>query len=90
MEEAGELEKGKFTPKQIRASVETRLADPPYNITSDVLAQLLSHGLGGVQNKSYQRNKYSAGKLDAIEKLYRLVEGLPEPQAQVVDIRKAV
>jgi len=87
MEESGELLKGRFTAKHIRATIETRLVDPPYYVISDVLAQLLSHGLGGVQNKNYQRNKYTEGKLDAIEKLYRLVEGLPEPQAQVIPMR---
>jgi integrase len=90
MEDSGELIKGTFTPKHIRATIETRLADRPYRIGSDVLGQLESHGTGGVQNRHYQRYDYFEEKLDALEKLYRLVEGLPEPQAQVVDIRKAV
>ena len=89
MEEAGELIKGTFTPKHIRATIETRLADRPYRIGSDVLGQLESHGTGGVQNRHYQRYDYFEEKLDALEKLYRLVEGQPEPQAQVINIREA-
>ena len=89
MEDSGELIKGTFTPKHIRATIETRLADRPYRIGSDVLGQLESHGTGGVQNRHYQRYDYFEEKLDALEKLYRLVEGLPEPQAQVINIREA-
>ncbi|MDN4501383.1 integrase family protein [Alteromonadaceae bacterium BrNp21-10] len=85
MENAGELAKGKFTPGCIRATIETRLADRPYRVSSDVLAQLLSHGLGGVQNRHYQRYDFFEDKLEALEKLYRLLEELPEPKAQVIE-----
>lgn len=90
MKGADQLIKGRFTPGCIRSSVETRLADRPYRVSSDVLAQLLSHGLGGVQNRHYQRYDYFEDKLEALEKLYRLVEGEPEPQAQVVELGRAV
>lgn len=84
MEDAGQLLKGRFTAGCIRKTIETRLADRPYRVSSDVLAQLLSHGLGGVQNKHYQRYDYFEDKLEALGKLYRLVEGEPEPQAQIL------
>jgi integrase len=89
MEKSGELLKGRFKAGCIRASVETRLADRPYRVSSDVLAQLLSHGLGGVQNRHYQRYDYFEDKFEALEMLNRMVEGLPEPQAQVVNMRAA-
>lgn len=90
MLESKELLKGKFTAGCIRKTIETRLADRPYRVSSDVLAQLLSHGLGGVQNRHYQRYDYFEDKLEALEKLHRLVEGEPEPTAQVIQLGRAI
>lgn len=84
MERAKELENGHFTPGSIRATIETRLAAKPYRVGSDVLAQLLSHGLGGVQARHYQHHDFFEEKLEAIEMLQRMVEGKPEPIAEVV------
>ncbi|CAN0605130.1 unnamed protein product, partial [Ectocarpus sp. 12 AP-2014] len=53
MAEAGELEGSSFTGKIIRATIETRLMDKPYRVSSDVLKRLLSHGMGGIQEKHY-------------------------------------
>jgi len=87
MEEAGELEKGHFTAGTIRATIETRLAAKPYRVSSDVLAQLLSHGMGGVQARHYQHHDFFEEKLEALEMLHRVVEGEEEPSAQVVQLR---
>lgn len=76
MGDSSELEKGEFTAGSIRATVETRLA--ARKVSSDVLAQLLSHGLGGIQNKHYQRHDYHEEKLEALHRLEWLLEGSPK------------
>lgn len=84
MEAAKELEGARFTPGSIRATIETRLAAKPYRVSSDVLGQLLSHGLGGVQARHYQHHDFQEEKLEALEMIQRMVEGEPEPGAQVI------
>lgn len=71
MEAAGELEKGLFTPGDLRRTVETRLAAA--GVSVDVRAQLQSHGLGGVQARHYDRHDYLAEKREALETLHRLL-----------------
>lgn len=71
MKSAGELEKGAFTIGDLRRTVETRLAAAGLN--SDILAQLQSHGLGGVQSRHYNKHDYLAEKREALETLYRLI-----------------
>ena len=87
MEEAGELENGKFTAGTIRATIETRLAAKPYRISFDVLAHLLSHGMGGVQARHYQKYDFLDEKREALEKLERLVKNLPEPVASIFELK---
>lgn len=87
MEKAGELQGTPFTGKHIRATVESRLMDKPYRVSSDVLARLLSHGLGGVQARSYAKDPLQGLQQEALEKLWRLVNNLPEPVAQVVQFK---
>lgn len=89
MEDAGEIEKGHFTAGSLRATVETRLAAKPYRVSSDVLAHLLSHGLGGVQAKHYQRHDFIEEKLEALQMLRRMVEGDAEPVADIIPFRQA-
>jgi integrase len=74
MEKAEELEKEPFTAGTIRATIESRLIAKPYRISSDVLGQLLSHGLGGVQNKHYQHYDFFDEKLEALQSLQHLLE----------------
>lgn len=88
MDAAGEIENGHFTPGSVRATIETRLAAKPYRVGSDVLAQLLSHGLGGVQARHYQHHDFFDEKLEALEMLHRMVEGRPEPGAQVIPFQQ--
>lgn len=83
MQEAGELEKGLFTPGDLRRTVETRLAAA--GVSVDVRAQLQSHGLGGVQARHYDRHDYHAEKREALETLYRLLTGEP---GNVVNLRR--
>jgi len=89
MAEAEELTGGHFTPGTIRATIETRLAAKPYRVSSDVLGQLLSHGLGGVQARHYQHHDFHDEKLEALQMLYRMVEGQPEPIAQVIPFNQS-
>lgn len=83
MQDAGELEKGLFTPGDLRRTVETRLAAA--GVSLDVRAQLQSHGLGGVQARHYDRHDYLAEKREALEALHRL---LTDEDGTVVPMRR--
>lgn len=74
MTEGSELPGGQFTLGDLRRTVETRLADA--GISSDVLARLQSHGLGGVQARHYNRATYLPQTRAALETLLRLVTGV--------------
>lgn len=87
MAQAGELEGEPFTGKVIRATIETRLMKAPYRVSSDVLARLLSHGLGGVQAKHYAHDPMHEEQVEALEKLWRLLHDEAEPSAQVIQMR---
>jgi hypothetical protein len=86
MAEAGELQGDPFTGKAIRATIETRLMKKPYRVSSDVLARLLSHGLGGVQAKNYMHDPMAEEMLEALEKLLRLLNEQAEPSAEVIQL----
>ncbi|OJY77768.1 MAG: hypothetical protein BGP18_05955 [Stenotrophomonas sp. 69-14] len=81
MLEADELPGGRFTPGDIRRTVETRLAAGGQN--DEARGQLQSHGLGGVQNRHYNHHRYDAEKRAALDKLYEL---LTAPSATVTPI----
>jgi integrase len=61
-----------FTPGTIRKTVETRLAAK--GVPDEVLARLLSHGLGGVQSRNYNSHHYDDEKRGALKKLRVLCE----------------
>lgn len=71
MEKAGELEKGLFTVGDLRRTVETRLSAA--GLQPFEMAQLQSHGLGGIQTRHYNKHDYLQEKRAALETLYRLV-----------------
>lgn len=81
---AGEVEKGAFTPGDLRRTVETRLA--ALGIGKDVRGQLQSHGLGGVQARHYDRHDYAQEKRAALEALHHLLTGTG---ATVTPIKRA-
>lgn len=81
MEVARELEGGRFTPGDLRRTVETRLAAAGQS--DEARGQLQSHGLGGVQNRHYNRHRYDSEKRAALEALYQL---LTAPAATVTHI----
>lgn len=75
MMEAKELREG-FELRDLRRTCETMLAS--IGISSDIRAQIQSHGLGGVQARHYDRHNYMAEKRTTLESwnqyLQRLVE----------------
>lgn len=82
MAEAGELSGGQFSVKDLRRTVETRLAAA--KVGKEVRAQLQSHGLSGVQDRHYDRHDYLDEKRAALQTLYRLMTR--QATAKVVDI----
>jgi integrase len=63
-----------FELRDIRRTCETMLAG--LGVSSDVRAQLQSHGLGGVQKRHYDRHEYALEKRAALEKWQRHLDGL--------------
>ena len=65
MKKAGELERGPFSMRDLRRTAETHMA--ALGISSDVRAQIQSHGLGGIQARHYDRHDYMPEKRAALE-----------------------
>lgn len=69
----------KLEPRDLRRTAETMLA--AMGISKDVRAQLLSHGLGGVQGRHYDQHDYMPEKRRALEawqsRLNALATGKP-------------
>jgi integrase len=86
MEKAEELEGAAFTAGTIRATIETRLMKAPYRVSSDVLARLLSHGLGGIQARHYQHDSMHDEQLEALQMLWRMVNDIPEPGMRLAEV----
>lgn len=73
-----------FTPGDLRRTVETRLA--ALAVSTEVRANLQSHGLSGVQQRHYNVHDYANEKREALERLYRLATGAKE--SNVTALRK--
>jgi integrase len=74
-----------FQLRDIRRTCETMLAS--LKVSSDVRAQLQSHGLGGVQQRHYDRHEYALEKRAALEKWARHLAALKAgKQADVVSL----
>lgn len=65
MAAAEELERGPFQMRDLRRTAETHMA--ALGISSDVRAQIQSHGLGGIQQRHYDRHDYLPEKRAALE-----------------------
>ena len=86
MLEAKQAREG-FELRDIRRTCETMLA--ALGVSSDVRAQLQSHGLGGVQQRHYDRHSYALEKRAALEKWQRHLDKLAAGKtAKVVPMRK--
>jgi len=63
-----------FTYGDLRRTAETTLAY--LKVTKDIRAQLLSHGLGGVQHRHYDRHAYKDEKIAALLQLQNFLDSL--------------
>lgn len=62
--------------RDLRRTAETHMA--ALGISSDVRAQIQSHGLGGIQARHYDRHDYMPEKRAALEKWSRRFRNLPK------------
>jgi integrase len=78
-----------FDLRDIRRTVETMLAG--LKISKDIRAQLLSHGISGVQDKHYDRYEYVEEKRAALRKWERHLKRITsdKPASKVVKLRGA-
>ena len=74
MQTAGELERGPFSMRDLRRTAETHMA--ALGISSDVRAQIQSHGLGGIQARHYDRHDYMPEKEAAIALWVQRLKGM--------------
>ncbi|MFT4197517.1 MAG: integrase family protein [Pseudoxanthomonas sp.] len=82
MVEAKEIDR-RFTPGTIRKTVESRLQ--ALGVSREVRGYLLSHGLGGVQQRHYEAHDYDQEKRQALQKL----RALCDPKGKVVPFKKS-
>jgi len=62
-----------FKTKRIRSGVETALAAA--RVSEETRGRLQSHGISGVQNKHYNGHEYMTEKREALEMLFKLLQG---------------
>ena len=72
----------RFEMRDLRRTCETMLA--ALGVSSDIRAQLQSHGLGGVQARHYDRHNYMAEKRSTLEMWSRHLEALENGRAREV------
>lgn len=87
MQRAGELERGPFSMRDLRRTAETHMA--ALGISSDVRAQIQSHGLGGIQARHYDRHDYVPEKRAALEQWSRRFRNLPNVSQRTTSARRA-
>jgi integrase len=76
-----------FQLRDLRRTAETQLAS--LKVSSDVRAQLQSHGLGGIQQRHYDKHSYSLEKKQALEKWAKHLTALKAGEkASVTAIRR--
>ena len=75
-----------FSLSDLRRTIETRLAG--MGVSKDTRAQLLSHGLSGVQTRNYDRHEYEREKRGALRLLHRWLETRGEYSAEVVPLHR--
>jgi integrase len=75
MQAAGELERGPFSMRDLRRTAETHMA--ALGISSDVRAQIQSHGLGGIQARHYDRHDYMPEKRASLALWVQRFRNLP-------------
>ncbi len=73
MTSAGEIEQGAFSMRDLRRTAETHMA--ALGINSDTRAQIQSHGMGGIQQRHYDRHDYMEEKRSALMHWARRLAG---------------
>jgi integrase len=76
-----------FSARDLRRTCETRLAE--LGISKDIRAQLLSHGISGVQAKHYDRYSYLTEKREALGRWEAYLDGLLDPSRKVFALKAA-
>jgi integrase len=76
----------KIEARDLRRTAETQMAS--MGISKDVRAQLLSHGLGGVQSHSYDRHEYMTEKRNALEAWAKHLQTLVERKPQATNVKR--
>lgn len=87
MESAGELERGPFSMRDLRRTAETHMA--ALGISSDVRAQIQSHGLGGIQVRHYDRHDYMPEKRAALALWVQRFRNLPPASRRTAPYAKS-
>lgn len=86
MVEAGEV-RSSFSMRDIRRTCETQLA--ALGVSKDMRGQLLSHGLGGVQDRNYDRHGYWSEKVKALRAWEKRLKAVAEGKgAKVLPIKR--
>lgn len=80
MQAASELERGPFSMRDLRRTAETHMA--ALGVSSDVRAQIQSHGLGGIQARHYDRHDYMPEKRAALALWAQRFRNLPRAPRQ--------
>ncbi|ADL54771.1 tyrosine-type recombinase/integrase [Gallionella capsiferriformans] len=70
-----------FKLADLRRTLETRMAG--LKIPKDIRAQLMSHGLGGIQSRHYDRHEYEEEKREALNTLHAWLRSLNNPKNAV-------
>jgi integrase len=81
MLKSSELREG-FQMRDLRRTCETMLA--ALSVSSDIRAQVQSHGLGGVQARHYDRHNYMAEKRATLEMWNQNLEALVSGRAEAI------
>lgn len=83
---AGKIEGEAFDLRDIRRTCETMLAG--LGVSRDIRAQLLSHGISGVQAAHYDRHAYTREKRSALRKWEKYLEGVTagSPERKVIPL----
>jgi integrase len=74
-----------FLLQDIRRTIETTLAS--LHVSQDLRAQIQSHGLGGIQQKHYNRHDYRDEKREALENWARWLLAGPSRRGKVISGR---
>lgn len=72
--------------RDLRRTAETMMAG--MGISKDIRAQIQSHGLGGVQDRHYDRHDYLAAKRTALEAWSRRLQELAERRPVASNVKK--